>query len=94
MGARKASRHHARAGEELSELQAGQGISEKDRRESPGLIGPQSTESSPQKLLLKGEKVVGPLGITQACTFQDGGHLPCVATEQLKQGQFGIAMSC
>lgn len=94
MGAPRASRHHARAGEELSELQAGQGISEKDRRESPGLTGPQSTESSPRKILLKGEKVVGPLRITQACTSQEGGHLPRVATEQLKQGQFGTAMSC
>lgn len=94
MGAPRASRHHARAGEELSELQAGQGISEKDRRESSGLTGPQSTESSPPKILLKGEKVVGPLGVTQACTFQEGGHLPRVATEQLKRGQFGIVMSC
>lgn len=94
MGAPKASRHHARAGEELSELQAGQGISEKDRRESPGLTGPQSTESSLPKLPLKGKKVVGPLGITQACNFHDGSHLPCVATEQLKRGQFGIVMSC
>lgn len=94
MGARRASRHRARAGEELSELQAGQGTSKKDRRESPGLTGPQSTESSPSKILLKGEKVVGPLGITQACTVQEGGHLPCVATEQLKRGQSGIAMSC
>lgn len=47
--------NHARAGEELSQLWAGQGISEKDPRESPRLTGPQSTNSRAPKIPPSGE---------------------------------------